>query len=70
MHGPEQVPVRVVKREIAFSAQAKHPNVVRLLDVFAEKTQLVIVVSQNKHITEHVALMLWLYLRDTNVTLE
>ncbi|GFH08985.1 protein kinase domain-containing protein, partial [Haematococcus lacustris] len=44
MNGPDQVPVKVVKREIAFSAAARHDNIVRLLDVFAEKAQLIIVV--------------------------
>ncbi|GFH15540.1 protein kinase domain-containing protein, partial [Haematococcus lacustris] len=43
MNGPDQVPVKVVKREIAFSAAARHDNIVRLLDVFAEKAQLIIV---------------------------
>ncbi len=46
MNGPETVPIKVVKREIAFSAAARHNNIVQLLDVFAEKNaQLVIVVS-------------------------
>jgi hypothetical protein len=45
MNGPDQVPIKVVKREIAFSAAARHANIVRLLDVFAEKAQLIIVVS-------------------------
>jgi len=43
MNGPESVPIKVVKREIAFSANACHNNIVKLLDVFAEQTQLVIV---------------------------
>lgn len=33
---------QVVKREVAFSASARHDNIVRLLDVFAERAQLVI----------------------------
>ena len=40
-----QVPVHVVKREIAFSSGMKHDNIVRLLDVFAEGHTLVIVVG-------------------------
>ncbi len=52
MHIP-QVPVKVVKREIAFSTGVTHDNIVKLLDVFAEKTQLVIVVSENTHIYTH-----------------
>ncbi|GIL54081.1 hypothetical protein Vafri_9634 [Volvox africanus] len=43
MHGPDQVPLKVVKREITFSSSVSHDNIVRLLDVFAEKQQLVIV---------------------------
>lgn len=45
MNGPEQVPIKVVKREIAFSASrgAQHANIVKLLDVFAHAAQLVIV---------------------------
>eukprot|EP00983_Pelagomonas_calceolata_P076015 1153242-Pelagomonas_calceolata.AAC.4 len=45
MNGPETVPIKVVKREIAFSAAARHNNIVQLLDVFAEHAQLVIVVG-------------------------
>ena len=45
MRGPDQVPMQVVKREIAFSSSMKHDNIVRLLDVFAEGQTLVIVVS-------------------------
>lgn len=45
MNGPDQVPIKVVKREISFSAAAKHDNIVQLLDVFAHHAQLVIVVS-------------------------
>jgi hypothetical protein len=45
MNGPDQVPIKVVKREIAFSASAKHNNIVQLIDVFAQDgAQLVIVV--------------------------
>lgn len=36
MHGPDQVPIKVVKREITFSTTVAHDNIVRLLDVFAE----------------------------------
>ncbi|MEW5307014.1 MAG: hypothetical protein WDW36_009435 [Sanguina aurantia] len=43
MNGPDQVPIKVVKREINFSSSVQHENIVRLLDVFAEKQQLVIV---------------------------
>ncbi|KXZ55809.1 hypothetical protein GPECTOR_2g1359 [Gonium pectorale] len=43
MHGPDQVPLKVVKREITFSSSVSHDNIVRLLDVFAERQQLVIV---------------------------
>jgi serine/threonine protein kinase len=38
-----QVPVKVVKREIDFSSTIYHENIVRLLDVFAERQNLVIV---------------------------
>jgi serine/threonine protein kinase len=38
-----QVPVKVVKREIDFSSTIYHDNIVRLLDVFAERQNLVIV---------------------------
>ena len=44
MNGPDQVPLKVVKREITLSSSIQHDNIVRLLDVFAEKHQLVIVV--------------------------
>eukprot|EP00198_Chlamydomonas_reinhardtii_P009525 XP_001698862.1 predicted protein [Chlamydomonas reinhardtii] len=43
MHGPDLVPLKVVKREITFSSSVSHDNIVRLLDVFAERQQLVIV---------------------------
>eukprot|EP00798_Chlamydomonas_sp_ICE-L_P014801 gene14801-20856_t len=43
MNGPDRVPLKVVKREIDFSSTVHHDNIVKLLDVFAEKQQLVIV---------------------------
>lgn len=33
---------QVVRQEVAFSASARHDNIVRLMDVFAEGSQLVI----------------------------
>jgi hypothetical protein len=54
MNGPDQVPIKVVKREIAFSASASHNNIVQLIDVFAEKAQLVIVVSAGCPAPEHI----------------
>jgi Protein kinase domain len=39
-----KVPVSVVRREVALSSSVAHPNIVQLLDLFAEGTQLVIVV--------------------------
>ncbi|KXZ41425.1 hypothetical protein GPECTOR_474g403 [Gonium pectorale] len=43
IHGQDRVPVKVVQREVAFSTSVTHDNLVRLLDVFAEGDQLVIV---------------------------
>ncbi len=41
--GVMTMPVKSVKREIEIASSMRHPNIVQLLDVFAEGTQLVIV---------------------------
>ncbi|KXZ55808.1 hypothetical protein GPECTOR_2g1358 [Gonium pectorale] len=43
LHGPERVPREAVEREIAFGCTITHDNLVRLIDVFAEGRQLIIV---------------------------
>ncbi|UPR05025.1 serine/threonine-protein kinase [Chloropicon primus] len=41
--GVMTMPIRQVKREVEIASSMKHPNIVQLIDVFAEGTQLVIV---------------------------
>ena len=41
--GVMTMPIKQVKREVEIASSMRHPNIVQLIDVFAEGTQLVIV---------------------------